>query len=144
MVELVRGHRTDDAQFIGDGLQMRNCIREPHPAVSALLEFTGSPHQFGYSGRKGKPLAFQEFLWTVLVRMFDKLGFVVEQIEVRWRTGQVQVDDLFCLRREMRLPGRQWIDESRAATTLSPNNAASAAPPMPAVDCCRKCLRVAV
>ena len=62
VVELVGVHRVDDAHLVGDGVQVRDRVGHPEPALAVLSELPRRAQQLGRPGGEGKPLALQEFV----------------------------------------------------------------------------------
>jgi hypothetical protein len=76
---------------------------------AALLEFSASGQQLGRAGGEGKSFAFQELIRALLSIAFDQLGFVVEQVEIRRRAGEVKVNDPLGSSGELRGPRRERV-----------------------------------
>ncbi len=109
VIELVGVHRLDDTQVVGDAVQVRNRVGHPDAALAALLELAARAHQFRGARGEGKHLPFHELVGALLAIPPHQFGLVVEQVEMRWRTGQVQVDDAFGLRGEVGRASGQGI-----------------------------------
>jgi hypothetical protein len=92
VVELVGGHRTDDAQFIGHGLEVGQGIREPDAALSVTGESPRSAQKLGRSGSEGEALALEEGIGAILPGALHQFGFVIEEIQMRRRTREMQVN----------------------------------------------------
>ena len=86
-------------------------VRHPHAAFPVLLEAAASAEQLRRSGRKGEALSFQKHRRTILSIALHELWLVVVHIQIRWRPGQVQVDDTFRFCGKMRLFRSQWVGQ---------------------------------
>ena len=112
VVELIGVHRFDHAQIIGMLVEMGNRIGHPHPRLSILPEGSGGSHQLGSSRSEGEHLALDELVRAVLIRPLDQLGLVVPQVQVRRRSGQMDVNHPLGLGGVMRVSGKQRIPGS--------------------------------
>src|SRR5262245_2026529 len=70
------------------------------------------------AANEGEALAFDEFLWARFAIVFGQFRLVVEQIEMRWRSDHVQIDDPFCRWGEVRFLGQKRIVLLRLAARL--------------------------
>src|SRR5262249_14730029 len=78
VVELVRGHGTDHAHFMGDSLEIRNGVGHPDTAGTVLPEGARSAEQARSAGSEGESFSFREFIGTELAGAFHQFGFVIE------------------------------------------------------------------
>ena len=85
VVELLGGHRTDDRQLVGDGVQVRHHAGDHLARLAAWREFKGRPKQCGVPLDEGKTLAGQHAVRAGLQMMFLEIWFIVEQVLLRWR-----------------------------------------------------------
>ena len=109
MVELVSVHRVNQAEVVSNRLQMRNRIRKQHARFAARLESTRRAEQLGRARRERETLSFEILLRAIFAVVLDQFRLVVEQVQVRRRTGQVQVDHLFRFGGEVRRANGQRI-----------------------------------
>ena len=107
VVELVGVHRVDEAQLVGHVGQVRHGVGEPDARLAVLGELPPRAQQLGRAGGEGEALALGELVGARLAVALDQLRLVVEQIEVRRRAGQVDVDHPLGLGGEVRLLGGQ-------------------------------------
>ena len=84
MVELIRVHRADHAQLVGNLMQMSDRVRHPDPAFPVLRELARRSQQLRRGGREGEALALEKLLGAILTVVLDEFGLVVEEVEVRW------------------------------------------------------------
>ena len=109
VIELVGLHRVDHADVVGTGGDVGKEVREPHPALAMLLELASRSHQSGgVFLDEGKLGAFGKRVGHFLAVELLQHRFVFEQIKLRRRPGQEDVDAAFCLGRKMaRLAGER-------------------------------------
>ena len=92
MVELVRIHGPDDAHFVCDTVKVRDGVGEPCAAAAVLGEGAGRSHQLGLSLGECEFLSLNEFVRAVLTRTLHQFRLVVEQIQMGWGSGTVNID----------------------------------------------------
>ncbi len=68
---------------------------------------------------EGEAFAFEKRRWSVLHVQFFELRLVIEQLQLRRRTGHVQVDHSLGLRRDHRRLGSQRADGGRSVTAIA-------------------------
>ena len=82
-------------------------------AATILSERARAAHQLGLAGGEGEFLPFNKIIRAVLPITLHQLGFIIEEIKIRRRTGEMQIDDPLCLGGEMREPSSEWIGRRR-------------------------------
>src|ERR1043165_8505414 len=93
MVELVRSHGLDEAQFVQMLLKMRQTIGDPMPALTGLVKRILRPHQLRHAGNESKTLPSEQRLRTILTIQLNQLGLVFEKLQLAGSSGHVQVDN---------------------------------------------------
>ena len=126
MIELVGGHRLQKTKLIGNAGQMWHMFADPGPALPPLLEMSLRAQHLGHTPYKGKPLAFQQRLGTILPIQSRQSRFIVEQLQLRRRTRHMQIDNPFGTCREHRHPWRQWMSRVEYRTRRRSGGAGSA------------------
>ena len=105
MVNGLRVHRLDKAQFIHDLRCMRHQITHPGAGLTMLSEF-----EYGSSdgearlrgGHPGQTLALSYGIWQLRALKIIELGLVVKQVHLRWRPRLEQVNHPFGFGRKVR------------------------------------------
>lgn len=103
----------DERDVIGDAGGVREEFADPHAAFAGLAELEhrgrdGEPRLA--AGHGGDALALADRIGEVLVEMLHELWFVIEQVELRRPAIQVEIDEAFGLRGEMREAGEAGVD----------------------------------
>ena len=80
MVELVGVEGVDHAHLVRDAMEVGDRIGHPGAVLADLSPFTGRSHEFRDTRGEGKFAPFEEFIWTILLAVFDELGLVIEQV----------------------------------------------------------------
>jgi hypothetical protein len=101
VIELLGVHRLDEAQLVGNRRDVLERPGNPRARAAMLAEALRRAEQFRHAGGERETPAAQERFGAVLARMAHQLRLKIEQIEVRRRPGQVQVDDVLRLAREV-------------------------------------------
>src|SRR5262249_38876014 len=91
------------AEFVWLRVHAGARIGHPGAVLAVRGERSRGAEQLGRAGGEREPLAFRERLGTGLPVALNQLGLVVEQVQVRRRAGQVQVDHPRRAGREVRL-----------------------------------------
>src|SRR5690606_19376896 len=85
VVELVGPHRADHAQLVGDPVEMRERVGEPHAALAISREGPSRAEEHRRARSEREALAAKVALGARLAIETHELGLVVEEIEVRRR-----------------------------------------------------------
>ena len=107
VVELIGGHRVDDADLVLDGAEMRKKIAGPESRAAGLAKLVLRRKQRGMALDEGELLALQIVVRTRNAVVFREFRFVVEQFKLAGRAGEVDVDDMLGPR------GKTWRARSQ-------------------------------
>ena len=70
VVELIRVHRFDEAQIIGNGGKVREAIGYPSTALAVLFKWELSSKHFRYALNEGELFTFEKFFGAFLAVEF--------------------------------------------------------------------------
>src|SRR5262249_782337 len=86
-------------------------VGEPYAALTVLRELPRGAEQLRRSGGEGEALALGELLRAILAGALHQPRFIVIEIQMRRRAGQVQVNHAPRLGGKRRLSWRERIDD---------------------------------
>jgi len=96
VVELVGVQRVDQAEFVGDTLQVGQQVGQAQSGLAAMRERevggVGRAEEGGAFADEGELLALEHLLRTKFLVAAAQFGFLVEQIQMRGRADHVDVD----------------------------------------------------
>ena len=101
VVELIRIHRVDNTKVVRHGVQVRNRIGQPLSALAVARPRARAAHQFRRAGRKREFLSLHKLIRTILPVALHQLRFVIEEVEIGRRPGEVEINHPLRLGREM-------------------------------------------
>ena len=101
MVDRVGVHRVDDTEIVRHLGQMRQQLAHPDAVLALAMELEhGRRDQLRLAfGHRGHALPHADALGQRLFEQFPEVRLVVEQIDLTWRTGHEQEDDVLGPRR---------------------------------------------
>ena len=109
MVVVLREHRADEAQVIRDPSEMRDQLREVHPALPMSCELERRPQQYVLVAQ----LKNFDLLGVRLAAPLGKLRLVIEQVHLRRTAVLAQLNDRFRLADKMPFPRSERIRTGR-------------------------------
>src|SRR6185437_14424437 len=109
VIDRFRVRGSDNRDVIHDLSVVGKQFAEPRPGFTVLTEFENRLRHRQRTlarGHPGDPLTHPYSCRKLLSLQFRECRLVIEKIDLRWRSGLMQVDDAFRFRSEMRQPGQ--------------------------------------
>ena len=113
MIKLVGVHRLHDRNVIDNRGQMRQELRKLSARFAVPLKRMRSAQHLRHALDERKPLLLEERFRAILPVQLLQLRFVIEQVQLRRRTGHVQINHPLRFCWKMRRFGGQWIRWTR-------------------------------
>src|SRR5207244_4090697 len=102
----------DDAHLVRHAMQVGHSIGQPNSPFAVAGELARRAKKLGGSRSEGEALPLRVQLRARLAVVLDELRLVVVHVEVRRRSGQVQVDNSVRFWLEVRLLRRKGVDDA--------------------------------
>ena len=109
MIKLIRVHRLHNRDFVHNGCQMRQQFGKFSPRFAVPLKCVRSAQHLGNALDEREALLLEQRFRTILPVQLLQLWLIVEQIQLRRRTGHVQINHPLGFRREVCGLGLQRI-----------------------------------
>src|SRR6187200_3015063 len=101
--------RANDGDVVGNRSEVRQDLAEFQPTLAVFRELERTACERHLAADKCESSALEQRFRARLAIAFDQLRFWIEEIEVRWRTDHVQVNDALGFWREVRFARRERI-----------------------------------
>ena len=119
VIELIGRHRVDDADLIFNRAEVWQEIARPKTGTPRARELVLRCEQRGMAFDEGEFLALEILIWTWRAVELREFRLVIKQLELAWRTREMDVNHILRARGKVRRPRREWVFRSACLTRTS-------------------------